>query len=131
MAPEGTATAAPGGLLRHYAPDTPLVLVEGDLGLASRLLDALHERRVRPRVLDLPAAAERAATVLYSAMREIDAADVDLILAVALEPKGLGRGVNDRLFRAAHGRVVIDDSDVTVERLVAQVSGRDARARPR
>ncbi|MBS1836367.1 MAG: threonylcarbamoyl-AMP synthase [Actinobacteria bacterium] len=131
VAPEGTATAAPGGLLRHYAPDTPLVLVEGDLGLASRLLDALHERRVRPRVLDLPAAAERAATVLYSAMREIDAADVDLILAVALEPKGLGRGVNDRLFRAAHGRVVIDDSDVTVERLVAQVSGRDARARPR
>jgi L-threonylcarbamoyladenylate synthase len=113
------ASASPGTLLRHYAPDTPLALVEGDRALAEELATALGERGVRAVVLDLPEEPEAAAAGLYRTLREADAGPAQLLLAVAMPAAGLGRGVNDRLFRAAHGRVVTDASSQTVDRLVS------------
>ena len=109
--------AAPGGLLRHYAPATPLVLVEGDRLLADQLCSVLGRRGVDAVVVDLPADAPSAANGLYRALRLADGTDAAVLLAVVLPPAGMGRGVNDRLFRAAHGRVVGDDSVTTVDRL--------------
>ena len=109
--------AAPGGLLRHYSPDTPLALVDGDRSLADHLCRAVRRRGVDTAVLDLPTDAPVAAQGLYRALRDADAYGADLLLAVVLAPEGMGRGVNDRLFRAAHGRVVNDDSAATVDRL--------------
>ncbi len=120
-APE-QAASAPGGLLRHYSPSTPLVLVEGGRRLPDQLEHALRERGVDAVVLALPTDAERAARSLYAALREADAAAVALLLAPAFEPAGLGRAVNDRLYRAAHGRVVLDAMPATLDRLVAIAS---------
>jgi L-threonylcarbamoyladenylate synthase len=47
----------------------------------------------------------RAAHELFAALRTVDAADVDEILAVAPEATHLGRAIRDRLLRAAEGRV--------------------------
>jgi L-threonylcarbamoyladenylate synthase len=47
----------------------------------------------------------RAAHELFAALRSVDAADVDEILAVAPEATHLGRAIRDRLLRAAEGRV--------------------------
>lgn len=110
-------SASPGALLRHYAPDTPLVLVEGDLALAEELDGLLRSRSVPSAVLDLPVGADDAAAVLYRRLRDADRSDSALLLAVALAPDGLGRAVNDRLYRAAHGRVVTNSSPGTVDRL--------------
>ncbi len=112
------ASASPGALLRHYAPDTPLALVEGDRALADELVGALGERGVDAAVLELPADPMEVAAGLYRTLREADAGPSDLLLAVALAPAGLGRGVNDRLYRASHGRVVTDSGAGTVDRLV-------------
>ena len=116
---EDEASAAPGALLRHYAPDTPLALVEGDRALAAELAAALGERGVAARLLELADDPYDAAAGLYRTLRAADGAAADLLLAVALAPVGLGRGVNDRLFRAAHGRVVTDASAATVDRLAS------------
>lgn len=119
VTPEETASAAPGGLLRHYAPNTPLVLVEGDRDLLDRLVVGLDGRGVHAGVVDLPSEAAGAAAVLYRRLRQADGSGADVLLAAALAPAGLGRGINDRLFRAAHGVVVLDSSPATLERLVA------------
>jgi L-threonylcarbamoyladenylate synthase len=117
VAADGRATSAPGELLRHYAPSTPLVLVEGGTELRDLLEQALTAAGVQARPLDLPLDASDAARNLYAALRAADESDADALLACSLEPAGLGRAVNDRLFRAAHGRVVLDASPATVERI--------------
>jgi len=115
------AASAPGGLLRHYSPDTPLVLVEGDRRLADELAAELTERGVIAMVLGLPVEPTEAARVLYRTLRDADAGSAQVLLAVVVDPVGLGRGVNDRLFRAAHGRVVDDVTAATVARVAGLV----------
>ncbi len=104
----------PGMLGKHYAPRTPLRLVErlGDVDP-----DEWHDRRVGLLSLagdtgggagfaavealsplgDLTAAAAR----LFDAMHRLDAAELELIVAEAVPEQGLGRAINDRLRRAS------------------------------
>jgi len=42
-----------------------------------------------------------AAQKLFSALRELDAIDIDIILTELVPDNGLGRAINDRLRRAA------------------------------
>lgn len=117
--PESDTASAPGRFLRHYAPTTPLVLAEADPATVDRLVTELSGRGLRARTVDLPTNGDRAAPVLYAMLREADAEGRDLLVVTPLPPAGLGRAVNDRLFRAAHGRIVTDASTATVDRLVA------------
>ncbi len=108
--------ASPGHLSRHYSPRTPLRLLQaGDL-------NAARERQQRVGLLCFGAQANsssaedfavienlsakgdtrEAATRLYAALRLLDHASLDLIVAVELPPHGLGRAINDRLRRASH-----------------------------
>jgi L-threonylcarbamoyladenylate synthase len=116
---------SPGRLLGHYAPRTPAVLAESP-ELGARLVAALLARGVDARPVDLPDDAVTAARVLYAQLREVDAAvgaGPTLLVLAAVAPAGLGRAVNDRLFRSAHGRVVADVDDAVVDRLAALVAG--------
>jgi L-threonylcarbamoyladenylate synthase len=133
---DGTAARSPGLLPKHYSPRTPLTLYEGDANEAlQRLvkdaaaalaagesvgiiaaeedwyalesLGSANMRLVELRYLgsehDLPAIATR----LYAAFRELDAAGVTRILVRAFAADdGLGVAIQDRLRRAAAGRVV-------------------------
>jgi L-threonylcarbamoyladenylate synthase len=118
VVPDDVAAPAPGGLLGHYAPATPLVLVEGDDRTLEDLVAALGSASVRSAVLRLPADAPSAARSLYRALREADGS-ADVLLVTPLRSEGLGRAVNDRLFRAAHGRVVAGVDQAVVDRIVA------------
>ena len=105
--------AAPGQLARHYSPGTPFVLGDrrvlcdrflaegrkvGSLGFT----DALPEIPAhRQRVLSANADLAEAASNLFTALRELDAMDVDIIVAELLPERGLGLAINDRLRRAA------------------------------
>jgi L-threonylcarbamoyladenylate synthase len=131
---DGAALSSPGLLEKHYSPRTPLTLFEGAPDAAlPRLVAAASaamadgsrigilapreeveaiRRRVGPaapqvRFEDLgPASDDRqVAAHLYAALRALDAAGVDLILARTLAAEhGLGAAVQDRLRRAAAGR---------------------------
>lgn len=104
-----------GALASHYAPRTPVVLVEGAAlpALLERLAGAgrraamiLIDGDAMPKadaVTVLPARPDGYAQGLYAALRSMDSAGADLIL-VQRPPQDIAwLGINDRLRRAAHG----------------------------
>jgi L-threonylcarbamoyladenylate synthase len=122
---EAGAMPSPGLLPMHYAPRAPLTLYHGDAAsLGDALLDGARLAIAEGRRVGVLATAEDAAAVrglpvvvaelgsshdadevaarLYAALRELDAAQVDLILACDLPTDaGLWRALRDRLRRAA------------------------------
>ncbi|HTP94574.1 MAG TPA: L-threonylcarbamoyladenylate synthase [Burkholderiales bacterium] len=108
------APRAPGSLARHYAPRTPLMLVEGDLlvELAASLtrqqqkVAVLALSALRPlleHVVWRAASAEPAAYAreLYASLRELDAAGCDVLLVEQVPDAPEWLAVRDRLARAA------------------------------
>jgi L-threonylcarbamoyladenylate synthase len=123
------ATPAPGMLLKHYSPNVELLLFDG---APEATIAALIERaaalcaagkRVGVMVEDEEAARLRAvgATVaplgeranvadiaasLFAGMRDLERADVEVILTRTFGRDGLGLAVWDRLVRATEGRII-------------------------
>ena len=115
-AADDQAPAAPGTLASHYAPRAEVVAVE--------LVDVPEEvSRSRGKVAvlapksafarwgtlhvlpyPLPDDVEGMARELYSALRDLDAAGVDVVIAALPPAAGLGEAVGDRLRRAAGPR---------------------------
>ena len=107
-----SSPVAPGMLLKHYAPNTPLQLVD-DLNTAIRshpdkqlgilsFQNHHDEENIKTQfTLSEKGDLEEAAFELYSALQQLDSAGTDLILAEKLPNKGLGRTINDKLRRAA------------------------------
>ena len=101
---------APGTLASHYAPTARVVIVDADA------LAAMTSADTRVGVLALadiptPDGAVRLsapkdvndfARVLYAALREADALELETVLAVPPPHIGVGAAVDDRLRRAAH-----------------------------
>ena len=125
------AALSPGMLEKHYSPRAPLTLYVGrnDRTFAALAADARQLRDDGVRSIGILAPTEdlrqlpsghgyvtadlgrRAeldtiATRLYAALRELDAAGVDVILASDVPAdEGLGAAIHDRLTRAAAGRI--------------------------
>ncbi|HET7633156.1 MAG TPA: L-threonylcarbamoyladenylate synthase [Burkholderiales bacterium] len=110
------APRAPGTLAGHYAPQTPLVLIEAEdfERQVARLLEqqkqvaALARRIHRPADADVvwiaaPRDAEHYAHELYATVRTLDEAGCDVILVEAPPPAAEWTAVRDRLTRAATG----------------------------
>jgi L-threonylcarbamoyladenylate synthase len=114
---EAKAAASPGLLDNHYAPHTPLYLVD-----AGAIASARPKGRAAALVLspaskaDLADIAERfelarylsptgdlveAAAGLFSALHELDAEGFDEIWAERAPDRGLGPAINDRLYKAS------------------------------
>ncbi|NWF93323.1 MAG: threonylcarbamoyl-AMP synthase [Syntrophaceae bacterium] len=103
---------APGMLRRHYAPRTPIVLdwCEDNLdfcrGKRIGLLAFQEPKNFlkfdQIEVLSKKGDFREAAASLFSAIRRLDALNLDLILAEAVPEVGLGRAIMDRLRRASH-----------------------------
>lgn len=112
-APTGVAQPlAPGGLPQHYAPRVPLEVVpRADVvpSAARRSTGLLAPSRgdviggfALVEVLSEDGALATVAANLFAAMRRLDAASIDRIVAVAVADVGLGRAIMDRLRRAQH-----------------------------
>lgn len=104
------AAPSPGMLPQHYAPRTPLAIID-DLGtLASPSRCALLTLQPHPaassfavvEVLSAGGDLTEAAANFFAALRRLDAACVERIVALPFPNHGLGRALNDRLMRAAH-----------------------------
>lgn len=114
---EGERPLSPGMKYRHYAPTAPLVLLEGE---DARVLEFLKGEQASKRCAilcydeeynalkpenlisvgqkDDPAAQAKR---LFSALREADALDVEIIYAHLPRTEGLGLALYNRMIRAA------------------------------
>jgi L-threonylcarbamoyladenylate synthase len=95
---------APGGLASHYAPRTPLVIA--DAADASARAGLLAWRSAGAGFARVERLSERqdlreAAANLYGAMRRLDAAGLDLIVAEPVPEDGLGVAIMERLRKAS------------------------------
>jgi len=112
--PDAAAPRASGTLEAHYAPATPVALVQShDLAETVRCLANGGKRAAVMRrgesepvgalaQLVLPSEPAAYAHELYAALREMDAAAADIILVETPPADAAWQGVNDRLRRAAH-----------------------------
>ena len=101
---------APGMLSKHYSPKTKFIVSNNiqteidqnknkKIGLL--LFDFETESSVNKTVhLSKNKNLDEAAHNLYAAMHELDALNLDLIIAQQFPTHGLGNAINDRLFRA-------------------------------
>jgi L-threonylcarbamoyladenylate synthase len=125
-ADSGGPQRSPGLLTRHYSPRAPLTLYEGPrTAVLARMAKDLAARTTRRVGLLLPdddaieaggavrvqlgpsGDPEAMARRLYAALRELDTAGVDEILArVPHAAGGLAHAIADRVRRAAAGRIV-------------------------
>jgi L-threonylcarbamoyladenylate synthase len=108
-----TAQAAPGALPWHYAPRTPLRLLDsgitpkntavagllcfGENGSAAQ--DAMRYARIEN--LSTAGNLAEAAANLFAALHRLDAAGMEVLHAALVPESGLGRAINDRLRKAA------------------------------
>lgn len=102
---------APGQLKSHYAPSKRLVigkmeeLLQKYPARCSALLSFTTDYHSPYQFILSPSGTlEEAAKNLFSALRQLDKGDADIILAELLPDTGLGRAINDRLQRAAAAR---------------------------
>lgn len=126
---EGERAMAPGTLLQHYAPRARVTLYRGEnvalyttlraeaqhlaaQGVQVGLLIAREDEaalRGVPAVLGIAGSREdleEVARHLFTTLRALDGAGVQVILARDFGEAGLGLAIRDRLTRAAAGRVV-------------------------
>ena len=115
-APDEAAPRAPGSLAAHYAPRTPLMVMEADLllELAASLtaqgsrVAVLARSALRPLLPGLewitaPSDAASYAHDLYANLRLLDATGCQAILVERPPPQAAWAAVSDRLGRAAAG----------------------------
>jgi len=117
---KGPSFKSPGQSSSHYAPSTPLFLFdEGSLPEAAKLKGILHPcialafngRRARilrdsglfdgVQILSEEGDMREAAARLFSLLHDLDEAGLAAIYAERVPDTGLGRAINDRLYRAS------------------------------
>ncbi len=108
---DATKISAPGQLASHYAPNTPLRLVDevrsfspgSDQRVALLAWGPIeaNNRFVAVRNLSETKDLREAAANLFRFLRELDQLHLNLIVAEALPDEGLGSAIMDRLRRAA------------------------------
>jgi L-threonylcarbamoyladenylate synthase len=112
--PDAAAPRASGTLEAHYAPTTPVALIDGaqlagivrDLQAAGHPVALIAHAASKPEKLaahvHLPADPDGYAHGLYAALRAMDAARANIILVEQPPSDCPWQGINDRLRRAAH-----------------------------
>ena len=103
--------SAPGQLPSHYAPKTPLRLIDNAelcaleqnrrVGLLAWNACIPAEKFAAVRILSQHQDLSEAAANLFRSLRELDDLDLDLIVAERVPAQGLGAAILDRLERAS------------------------------
>ena len=119
--------SSPGMLKRHYAPRTPLYLldesslrhllevgetVKGKVGLLSFMPVARPSGFSRVEILSPTGDLVEAASRFFQMLRLLDGLGLDAIVATPIPQQGLGLALMDRLQRASSGRAVVVEGAV-------------------
>ncbi|HZR06296.1 MAG TPA: L-threonylcarbamoyladenylate synthase [Candidatus Udaeobacter sp.] len=110
--------SSPGQLPLHYAPKTPLCLIENAksfplvknnrVGLLAWNASIPKKRFAAVRTPSERQDLREAAANLFHCLRELDELHLDLIVAERVPARGLGAAILDRLERASHGSDIRD-----------------------
>ncbi|MBI1258355.1 MAG: threonylcarbamoyl-AMP synthase [Chloroflexi bacterium] len=126
---EAAAKPAPGMMLKHYSPRARLLFYGDGSPVESILRQMQIDARIfasegyrvgilapesestafaghEAVVISLGSSLDQIAARLFAAMRELDHASVDVILARGYERSGIGAALWERLLRAAEGEIV-------------------------
>jgi L-threonylcarbamoyladenylate synthase len=122
---EGHAPKAPGMKYTHYAPNAPVVIVDGSINFLQKLIEQhqkegkkvgvlttfenvaqLHAHKVVP--CGSRADLQTVAAQLYDVLRKFDESDVDLILSESFPQVGVGEAIMNRLLKAAGNQVIVE-----------------------
>jgi L-threonylcarbamoyladenylate synthase len=106
----------PGALPWHYAPRTPLRLIDpnaaprdpargGLLWFGPKIPPRPYAMSARVENLSASGNLREAAANLFAALHRLDAAGLDVIHATTVPESGLGRAINERLRKAAAKKV--------------------------
>lgn len=113
-----TSMTSPGMFPTHYAPRTPLILVDDIRPYAQRKKAGIitvqkPEMPIAGPVINLSPRGDlrEAAANLYRAIRDLDALNLECIVAQQVANMGLGTAINDRLRRAAHQTKISTEGD--------------------
>lgn len=107
----GSTIEASGMLDNHYAPRIPLYLCDHLGATADQTFNHIACLHFSQSVtgsnhlsLSLDKELTEAATSLFSSLRQLDQSGASMILAELVPDVGLGRAINDRLFKASAGK---------------------------
>lgn len=121
---EGQAPKSPGLKYKHYAPDTPLFLVDGSLEFIQKLThDSIQAgkkvgilttvenvEKFEEDVVAIPCGTindlHSVAQNLYDVLRKFDQYDLDLIYSEVFPETGVGKAIMNRLTKAASRNIV-------------------------
>ncbi|MBQ7718480.1 MAG: threonylcarbamoyl-AMP synthase [Clostridia bacterium] len=113
-----SAPKSPGMKYKHYAPDAPVYIIEGDaVSIAERLADektGILTYNVAPEnfkkgiVLDAGKNSYEYAAHMFYYLRKFDELGVTKILAVPPEEDNMGYSVRNRLYKSAGGKVICE-----------------------
>jgi L-threonylcarbamoyladenylate synthase len=103
---------APGMLKKHYAPSTPLIVTSSyekvlhkytgkKVAVLTFTSVESKSEQVIYKYLSKSHSLKEAAANLYATLIDLDAMNLELIIAVYVPNKGLGRAINDRFKRAS------------------------------
>lgn len=108
---EKNTPIAPGMVEKHYAPRTKTVLVENvsdylqenkNFKIGILLHEKIDDEQLAHTVKYLTSTSDikEAASLLYASLHELDALNLDIIVAQKFPDSGIGKSLNDRLTRA-------------------------------
>jgi L-threonylcarbamoyladenylate synthase len=114
------APRAPGMKYAHYAPDSPVYLIENSITKVQQAVKKIHSEQKKVAIIasDLFSQIKGdyffslgnenqlgdAGHLLYQALRNCDETDVDIILVPVLSKEGVGMAIMNRLEKAANGK---------------------------
>lgn len=110
---DNSSPIAPGMMLKHYAPTTPLLLTDNipetlknrsakRIGLLLSQTEYTDKEKSTIIIIDNKSNRHLAAKNLYSDLSHLDSLNLDLIIAEKWDENGLGKVINDRLARASY-----------------------------
>lgn len=123
---EGLVPKSPGMKYTHYAPNAPVIVVNGSLDFLQELIDQHQNEGKKVGVLTTVEGIARlhahkviacgsrtdlqsVAIQLYDVLRKFDEEDIDIILSENFPQAGIGEAIMNRLLKAAGNQVVVED----------------------
>ena len=100
------APKSPGMKYKHYAPDAPMIVFEGDFDdvrcaiIEEKIFREARGEKVAALIFD-EIDEKTAAQKFFAKLREADKANVDVILAAAMPEEGIGFSVMNRMLKSA------------------------------
>jgi len=121
--PPSDKILSPGTLKKHYAPQIPLYLFEGEIeellscelsGVVIVSPFPIVDSRGEIKVLSENRDMKEVASNLFTVLRQLEKGPFRAIISLTVEEKGLGKAIMDRLKRASSGYVKIKDGKLVL-----------------